>query len=66
MNEKKVVAVIHGDIISDYATTTENVVSKVGVLIENIKSRYGCKWGDFVKIIHIADADGVFTKNCIK
>lgn len=41
-------------------------MSKVGALIETIKSKYGYNWGDFVKIIHIADTDGAFTKNCIK
>ena len=46
--------------------TKENVVSEVGALIETIKSKYGYNWGDFVKIIHIADTDGAFTKNCIK
>lgn len=59
-------AVVHGDITSNYSTTKENVVSKVGALIETIKSKYGYNWGDFVKIIHIADTDGAFTKNCIK
>ena len=59
-------AVVHGDITSSYKTTKENVVSKVGTLIETIKSKYGYKWGDFVKIIHIADTDGAFTQNCIE
>ena len=59
-------AVVHGDITSDYATTKENVVSKVGALIEKIKSKYGYEWEHFIKIIHIADTDGAFTKNCIK
>ena len=59
-------AVVHGDITSDYSTTKENVVSRVSALIGTIKSKYGYKWGDFVKIIHIADTDGTFAKNCIK
>ena len=59
-------AVVHGDITSNYKTTKENVVSKINGLIESIKSKYGYNWGDFVKIIHIADTDGAFTKNCIK
>lgn len=59
-------AVVHGDITSDYNTTKENVVSRVGALIGTIKSKYGYKWGDFIKVIHIADTDGAFTKNCIK
>ena len=44
-------AVVHWDITSNYSTTKENVVSKVGALIEIIKSKYGYNWGDFVKII---------------
>ena len=59
-------AVVHGDITSRYETTKENVVSKVGDLIGTIKNKYGYKWVDFVKIIHIADTDGAFTKNCVK
>ncbi len=59
-------AVVHGDITSNYSTTNENVVSKVGALIETIKSKYGYNWGDFVNIIHITDTDGAFTQNCIK
>lgn len=43
-------AVVHGDITSNYKTTKENVVSKINGLIENIKSKYGYNWGDFVKI----------------
>ena len=50
MSERKVVAVVHGDITSNYKTTKENVVSKINGLIENIKSKYGYNWGDFVKI----------------
>lgn len=57
-------AVVHGDITSNYSITKENVVSKVGALIETIKSKYGYNWGDFVKIIHIADTDGAFTRAC--
>ena len=30
-------AVVHGDITSNYSITKENVVSKVGALIETIK-----------------------------
>jgi len=59
-------AVVHGDITSDYSTTVENVVAKVGDLIEGIKSKYGYHWEDFLKIIHIADTDGAFTKDCIE
>ncbi len=59
-------AVVHGDITSDYNTTVENAVTKVGDLIESVKSKYGYRWEDFVRIIHIADTDGTFTKDCIQ
>lgn len=59
-------AVVHGDITSAYSTTKENAVLKVGNLIETIRSKYGYKWSDFLKIIHIADTDGAFTKNCVR
>ena len=59
-------AVVHGEITSDNGTTKENAVSKIGALIETIRSRYGYNWRDFVRIIHIADTDGAFAQNCIK
>lgn len=58
-------AVVHGDITSSYDTTMDNVVSKVGELIKGIKSRYGYRWNDFINIIHIADTDGTFSKDCL-
>ena len=58
-------AVVHGDITSDYDSTVDNVVAKVGNLIEVIQGRYGYQWEDFLRIIHIADTDGTFTKDCI-
>ena len=59
-------AVVHGDITSDYDTTRDNVLIKIGNKVEEIRSRYGYHLSDFVSIIHIADTDGVFTKDCIK
>ena len=61
-------AVVHGDITSNYSTTKENVVSKVGALIETIKSKYGYNWGDFVKIIHMEyfDIEEVEKRNAHK
>ncbi len=61
-------AVVHGDITSNYKTTKENVVSKINGLIENIKSKYGYNWGDFVKIIHIEyfDIEAVENRNAHK
>ena len=31
-----------------------------------IRIKYGYRWSDFIKIIHISDTDGAFTKDCIK
>ena len=59
-------AVVHGDITSEYDTTRDNVLIKIGDKVEEIRSRYGYRLSDFVSIIHIADTDGVFTKDCIK
>lgn len=59
-------AVAHGDITSDSGTTVDNALKKVNALIENIKSKYGYRWKDFTRVIHIADTDGAFTKGCIK
>ena len=58
-------AVVHGDITSDYDTTRDNVLIKIGDKVEEIRSRYGYHLSDFVSIIHIADTDGAFTKDCI-
>ena len=43
-------AVVHGDITSNEFTTVDNVIRKIDELI---------------KVIHIADTDGVFTKGCV-
>ena len=58
--------VVHGDITSDYHTTLNNAVTKVGDVIERLRSQYGYQWGDLIKIIHIADTDGAFTRDCIR
>ena len=58
-------AVVHGDITSNDSTSIDNVVSKIDNLIDGIRSKYGYLWEDFVRIIHIADTDGAFTKDCI-
>lgn len=59
-------AVVHGDITSDYNTTVENAVSRVSNLVERINGKYGYQWDDILRIIHISDTDGAFTKNCIQ
>ena len=59
-------AVVHGDITSDFNTKVENVLLKIDDLIGAVKDKYGYFWEDFLKIIHIGDTDGAFTKGCIK
>lgn len=59
-------AVVHGDITSNDSTSVDNVVSKIYSLIEGIRIKYGYLWEDFMRIIHIADTDGAFTKGCIQ
>ena len=58
-------AVVHGDITSDALTEVGIVVSKIEALIDGIRTKYGYRWEDFLKIIHITDTDGVFTKNSV-
>lgn len=59
-------AVVHGDITSNDLTTVDNVITKIDKLIDGIRTKYGYRWDDFVKVIHIADTDGAFTKNNVK
>lgn len=59
-------AVVHGDITSNELTTVDNVIKKLSNLIDGIRKKYGYNWNDFIKVIHIADTDGVFTKDCVK
>ena len=58
-------AVVHGDITSNEFTTVDNVIRKIDGLLDGIKSKYGYHWDDFIKVIHIADTDGVFAKDCV-
>ena len=58
-------AVVHGDITSNELTTVDNVLKKIDDIINGIKTKYGYRWEDFIKVIHIADTDGAFTKDCI-
>ncbi|MDY2922321.1 MAG: hypothetical protein SOT18_05725 [Eubacterium sp.] len=58
-------AVVHGDITSNEFTTVDNVVKKINCLIDGIKKKYGYRWKDFIKVIHIADTDGVFAEDCV-
>ena len=58
-------AVVHGDVTSDVTTTVGNVVKKVHSIIDGIRNKYGYKWTDFIRVIHIADTDGAFSKNSV-
>lgn len=57
--------VVHGDITAEDYTTHNNIVKKINDLIDVIRQRYRYKLTDFLKIIHIVDMDGVFTKNTV-
>lgn len=58
-------AVTHGDITSNDYTTVDTVVSRIAALIDEIITKYGYNWSDFIQIIHIADTDGAFTRGCV-
>ncbi|MFT4104630.1 MAG: hypothetical protein QM657_02635 [Lacrimispora sp.] len=52
--------VVHGDItVRDYVST-DKILSRINDLLNKVKSRYGYKNADFVRIIHLTDSDGVF------
>lgn len=58
-------AVVHGDITSSESTSVDNVISKIDDMADSIRSKYGYRWEDFARIIHIADTDGAFAKDCV-
>lgn len=52
--------VVHGDItLKDYVTS-DSILKKINEKIESVKSKYRYGQNDFIKIIHIADTDGVY------
>lgn len=52
--------VIHGDItLKDYVSKS-NILTKISEQIESVKNKYRYKEEDFMRIIHIADTDGVY------
>lgn len=57
--------VTYGDITSRNDVETSNVISKIKATIDKDKDKYGYRWDDLVRIIHIADTDGTFTNGCI-
>lgn len=54
-----------GDITSRDGVTPSNVITKLKTEIDKVRSRYGYQLKDLVRIIHIADTDGTFTKDCV-
>lgn len=64
-SEQTYFVVTHGDITSRKDVTPSNAISKVKLAIEQEKGKYGYKWSDIIRIIHIADTDGTFTKDCV-
>lgn len=57
--------VVHGDITTKDYVSVENILLKINELIDSVKQKYGYNNEDFIKIIHIADTDGVFCENVI-
>ncbi len=57
--------ITRGDITSRNDVNAANVIKKLKDEIEKLRSRYGYRWKDFVRIIHIADTDGAFTEDCV-
>lgn len=52
--------VIHGDITTKDYVSTDNILKKINDRVEEIQQRYRYNVKDFMKIIHLTDADGVF------
>lgn len=57
--------VVHGDITSDDRYSPDSIVSGINSFVEEYGKKYGYEWGDYIRLIHIADTDGVFTKGCV-
>lgn len=57
--------VVHGDITTRDYITVDNIITKINSLIESVKQKYGYRPSDFLKIIHIVDTDGAFSKDVI-
>ena len=52
--------VVHGDItLKDYVSA-DNIIKKIKGQIEAVKNKYPYQWGDFIRIVHIVDMDGVY------
>lgn len=57
--------VVHGDITTRDYITVENIIMKIDLLIESVRQKYGYRSSDFLKIVHIVDTDGAFSRDAI-
>lgn len=57
--------ITRGDITSRNDVNVANVLTKLKAEIDKVRIRYGYRWKDIVRIIHIADTDGAFTKDSV-
>lgn len=60
-------AVVHGDITTRDYVSTDHIVRKINELVGLIKRRYRYTDSDIIRVIHIADTDGVFVEDgCVR
>ena len=59
-NEQIQFVVVHGDITTRDYVSVDNIIRKINDLVSTLKEKYRYKTSDFIKIIHLADTDGVF------
>lgn len=52
--------VVHGDITVNNYVSMDNILNKINELIGGIRKKYRYSLEDFLRIIHIADTDGVY------
>ncbi len=52
--------VVHGDLTSEFSTTTNNAITVVNDHVKVEMKRYGYKRNDILRIIHLVDTDGAF------
>lgn len=52
--------VVHGDITLKDNVSIDSILIKINEQIEIVKNKYRYQQDDFIKIIHIADTDGVY------
>lgn len=52
--------VIRGDITTKDYVSADSILEKINQHVESVKEKYRYRFEDFVKIVHLTDADGVF------